>query len=565
MNEVLLLLWPKAKSIGNRFKHRRTRDLIRPVVMIILAFFFWVIIFALFYKVLVYFKSIEILGEILLAKLMAVVFLTFFLMLTVSNIITSLSTYFLSEDTKLILSLPVSTEKVYLSKYLITLGHSSWMVLLFGVPVFMAYGAVYGAPITYYLWLAVVLLVFLLLPGGIGVVTTISLVNLVPAKRAKGTLVVLFILLLAALYLFFRFLQPEKLVNPEKFSELVDYLAMLKLPTSPFLPSHWATRSLFPLLKGRFDDSTFYFLLLLSTGLMSVLVGSWVCRALYFRGWSRSSESREPKITRMPLLEGLFDFLLRPLHGSTKAMVIKDVRIFLRDARQWSQLILLFALVVVYLFNFKALPLNKVPGITFYLENVISFLNVGLAGFVLSAVAVRFIYPAISLEGKSFWIVMSSPIELRRLIWSKFWTSLVPLLLLAEGLVILSNIFLHVTQFMMVISTVTIFLITIAIVSMGIGIGAIYPRFQVEDVAQIHSGFGGLIYMIICVTFIGLVILLEAWPTYLIFMARIGHRSLSFLQWIEVIFCFCLTVSLILTAIFMPIRIGLKRLSRIEI
>ena len=565
MNEVLLLLWPKAKSIGNRFKDRRTRDLIRPVVMIILAFFFWVIIFALFYKVLVYFKSIEILGEILLAKLMAVVFLTFFLMLTVSNIITSLSTYFLSEDTRLILSVPVSIEKVYLSKYIITLGHSSWMVLLFGIPVFMAYGVVYGSPVTYYLWLAVILLFFLLIPGGMGVMISMSLVNLFPAKRAKGVLVVLLVLLLAALYLFFRFLQPEKLVNPEKFSELVDYLAMLRLPTSPFLPSHWATRSLFALLKSRFDDSMFYFLLLLSTGLMSVLAGSWVSRLLYYRGWSRSYESREAKIKRVPLLEGAFDFLLRPLHGSTKAMVIKDMRIFLRDTRQWSQLILLLALVVVYLFNFKALPLNKVPGISFYLENVISFLNVGLAGFVLSAVAVRFIYPAISLEGRPFWIMMSSPIELRRLIWSKFWTSLIPLLLLAEVLIILSNTFLHVTQFMMVISTVTIFLVTIAIVSMGIGIGAIYPRFQVEDVAQIHSGFGGLIYMIICVTFIGLVILLEAWPTYVIFMARIGHRSLSFFQWIEVVFSFFLTILIILTAIFLPIKIGLKRLSRIEI
>ncbi len=208
--------------------------------------------------------------------------------------------------------------------------------------------------------------------------------------------------------------------------------------------------------------------------------------------------------------------------------------------------------------------MNKVPGITFYLENVISFLNVGLAGFVLSSVAVRFIYPAISLEGKSFWIMMSSPIELRLFIWCKFWTSLIPLLLLAEVLIILSNTFLHVTQFMMVISMVTIFLITIALVSIGIGIGAVYPRFRVEDVAQIHSGFGGLIYMIICVTFIGLVILLEAWPTYLIFMARSGHGSLSFFQWIEVIFCFCLTTLIILTAIFMPIKIGLKRLSRIE-
>jgi ABC-2 type transport system permease protein len=536
----------------------------RPVVMSILAFLFWAVIFALFYKVLVYFKSIEILGEILLAKLMAVVFLTFFMMLIISNIITSLSTYFLSEDNKLILSLPVSTEEVYLSKYLLTLGHSSWMVLLFGVPVFMAYGTVYDAPISYYLWLAVILLTFLLIPGGIGVMTSITLVNLFSAKRARGVLVVLFILLLAALYLFFRFLQPEKLVNPERFSELVDYLAMLRLPTSPFLPSHWATRSLFPLLKGRFDDSMFYFLLLFSTGLMSVLAGSWVCRLLYHRGWSRSYESREVKIKRLPLLEGLSEFLLRPLHGSTKAMVIKDVRIFLRDTRQWSQLILLFALVVVYLFNFKALPLNKVPGISFYLENIISFLNVGLAGFVLSAVAVRFIYPAISLEGRSFWIMMSSPVDMKRLVWSKFWTSLVPLLLLAEALIILSNIFLHVTQFMMIISTVSIFLITIAIVSMGIGIGAVYPRFQVEDVAQIHSGFGGLIYMITCVSFIGLVILLEAWPTYLVFTARMGHRSLSPLQWMELIFCFCLTISLIFAAIFIPIRIGLKRLSRIE-
>ena len=264
-------------------------------------------------------------------------------------------------------------------------------------------------------------------------------------------------------------------------------------------------------------------------------------------------------------MERLFDLAMRPFHGSTKAMVIKDVKVFLRDTRQWSQLILLFALVVVYLFNFKALPLNKIPGISFYLENVISFLNVGLAAFVLSAVAVRFIYPAISLEGVSFWIMMSSPIELRRLIWSKFWTSLIPLILLAEALIIFSNTFLHVTQFMMVISTVTIFLITVGIVSMGIGIGAIYPRFRVEDVAQIHSGFGGLIYMIICVTFIGLVILLEAWPTYVIFMARLGNYSLSLFEWIEVVFCFCLTVSIILTAIFLPIKIGLKRLSQIEI
>jgi len=37
--------------------------------------------------------------------------------------------------------------------------------------------------------------------------------------------------------------------------------------------------------------------------------------------------------------------------------LLKDIRLFFRDTTQWSQLILLAVLVVVYLFNVKALPL----------------------------------------------------------------------------------------------------------------------------------------------------------------------------------------------------------------
>jgi hypothetical protein len=86
------------------------------------------------------------------------------------------------------------------------------------------------------------------------------------------------------------------------------------------------------------------------------------------------------------------------------------------------------SMVVLYLYNFKLLPLNRLPdniivfGLTKEgLQNAISFLNLALAGFVTAGVAVRFVFPSVSLEGKSFWILRSSPITMRRLLWSKFW------------------------------------------------------------------------------------------------------------------------------------------------
>jgi len=124
-------------------------------------------------------------------------------------------------------------------------------------------------------------------------------------------------------------------------------------------------------------------------------------------------------------------------------MVEKDVRAFFRDNTQWSQLLLLAALVVVYLYNFSVLPLEKSPIRLEYLRNELAFLNMGLAGFVLSAVSVRFIFPAVSSEGGAFWVIRSSPLSLGRFLWGKFLLYILPMVLLAEALVILSNYFLE--------------------------------------------------------------------------------------------------------------------------
>ena len=223
---------------------------------------------------------------------------------------------------------------------------------------------------------------------------------------------------------------------------------------------------------------------------------------------------------------------------------------------------LLLALIVVYLYNFSVLPLDRTPIKTVYLQNLFSFLNMGLATFVLTAIAARFVFPAISLEGQAFWIIRSSPVSIRTFLWVKFFIYYLPLVILSEVLIVVSNFLLEVTPFMMALSVTTVFFMVPGIVALGIGFGASYPDFASENPTQTVTSFGGLLYMTICAGFIALVIVLEAGPVYAVFMAGIRGRALDMLQWAWLIGSFCLVLILCALAVVVPMKMGEKRLRR---
>ena len=565
MKELWLLLTPQLLSLKNKLSRLKPDAIFKAASLFVLGALFWAGTFYVFFRILVYFQGVPEIGEYLILKLLSMTFLTFFTILLFSNAIISLSSFYLSDDLFLLLSSPASLGKIYMSKLGETLLSSSWMVLLFGLPVFMAYGIVYHASILYYVQLLLVLAPFFILPSVLGIGFTMILVNAFPARRVRDIFLLLSLAVVVSLYLLFRFLQPEKLVDPESFNSLVEYFARMGTPASPLLPSQWATEALIPLLQRKGGDSLFYLGLLVSNGAVALLAGSWLSRRLYLEGFSKSQEGRSARISRSRLLEGGLALLGRPFPLPYRALLAKEIKTFLRDRTQWSQLFLLGALVIVYLYNFSVLPLKKSPIGSFYLQNLLSFLNLGLAGFVLAAVGARFAFPAISLERDSFWIIRSSPLSLKRFLWGKFFLILPPLLILAEALIITTNLLLHVTPLMMALSSATVFFMTFGIVGLGVGLGAIYPRFQVENVAQISTGFGGIVYMIYCLLFVGSVVVLEAWPVYALFMAHLGRRTISLYQWGGILLTFALLLVVNLLAVLIPMAIGYEKLSQQEI
>ena len=81
---------------------------------------------------------------------------------------------------------------------------------------------------------------------------------------------------------------------------------------------------------------------------------------------------------------------LLPVSPARRALLVKDLKVFLRDTAQWSQLLLLLALGLVYVYNFYVLDLDRLPYMSGVIRNVYAFVNLLMAAFVTSAVAVRF-------------------------------------------------------------------------------------------------------------------------------------------------------------------------------
>jgi ABC-2 type transport system permease protein len=183
---------------------------------------------------------------------------------------------------------------------------------------------------------------------------------------------------------------------------------------------------------------------------------------------------------------------------------------------------------------------------------------------VTTSVAVRFVLPSISLEGRSFWIVKTAPLVLSRLWWSKFWVGLVPLLVLGEVLVLATNYYLRVIPFMMWLSGLTLFGLTFGVVSLGLAVGAAFPKFDADNPSKVAAGMGGLVYMILCMSFIGAVVVLEAWPVYALFSSRLYGTPLSGLAQASVVGSFAAALALGVGVFVVSTRYGIRRLGAIE-
>ena len=550
----------RRKAILNSYRFATRERLWGRLFLVFLAVGFVVGDYWFFKRIIDYLLSLPLdVWDILIPQFLMVICLTFFSMLIFSNIIASISTFYMSQELDLLISTPVSIRELYASRFLYTTINSSWMLFIFGVPMFVALGRSFDASPAYYVGMVFTVIPFIVIPAGVGVLVTILLMRYFPARKTYQFLTFVGLVFMAGMVMFFRFLEPEKFlgktVSPDVIQQFVENL---KIPSYWFLPSTWASRALEAGSRSDYQQMVFWVSVEWIAAIILVAVNIFIVSRVYYHGWSISYAGRgNSRVNSRRYFYRFIERLFYFVPGALRTIVMKDLKIFWRDPSQWSQIFLLIALVVIYIYNIRNLPMDSL-----FLKNFISVLNVALAAVVLAAIAVRFVFVTTSVEAKSFWIIKTAPVDFSGFLWVKFFFFIFPLLALAETLIIVSNMFLSVDPFLMKLSVIGIFFLTIGLTGLGVGIGAIFPVFEHENIAELATSTGAIYYMLSSFTYIGVVIMFGVRPVW-------AHFSLKFLGrevgGLEVYLCYAVVILLTAAVTFIPMRMGAAALRKIEI
>jgi ABC-2 type transport system permease protein len=554
------LLLPSLWATRNRARRREKGDGARAIVFggiglaVMSALFygaFWVTWQAAQY---------EELGDYLIRIGLSWLFLTFLSFLAFSGVVAALSTFFLSDDLRLILAAPVASRRMFFARFARTLVQAGWMVVVFLLPVLAGIAFAKCASWWFVVTAAMTVVPFVVIPVALGSAVTLMLVNVFPARRARDILMLKGLVFAMSIVLLLRFIQPERLLRVESMPEVTDFFATLQSPITPLLPSFWAGEALFAGLRNGRD--LLHIAALWSTAAAAVIVVGWAFERWHFAGFSKAQEARKARFTQWRILDQLAGLL--PLSQVRKHLLIKDLKVFLRDVSQWSQLLLLLALVTVYLYNFRVLDLERIPYMSGFLKNVYAFLNLAMAGFVMSTVTVRFVFPAVSAEGAAFWIIRTAPISLKDFLWSKFWTGLVPVLVLTEILIVAGNNLLGVDPFLKRLSATAVVFMAFALVGLACGLGARYPRFAADNPTQVAGSYGGIAFMILAVLFVLMMIVLLGWPSSLYLFAQFRGRALTTGQEIFIAAMFFVAAILSVATWLLGMRTGVRALQAMD-
>ena len=512
------LLLPHIWASRNRVRRRERGDSLRGLLFGSIGVVVVVALSSGSYWLARQVSAYEEFGDYLLRLGLSWLFLSFLAFLAFSGVVTALSSFFLADDLRLLMTTPVAARRLFFARFVRTLAAASWMVVVFMVPVLIGVGLGRRAPAAFYIASLTTIAPFATIPVALGSACTLAVVNIFPARRARDLLMLMGLLFAVGIVLLLRFIQPERLMHVESLTDIADFFATLQSPITPMLPSFWAGESLFAGIKGGVDwlhQSALW----TTAGAFTVLLG-WAHERWHFPGYSRSQEAPKTRFARFVALDTLAAVL--PLSDVRRQLLVKDVKIFLRDVSQWVQLLPLVALVLLYLYNFRVLDLERIPYMSGFVKNVYAFVNLGMAGFVMATVAVRFVFPAVSAEGAAFWIIRTSPISMHDFLWSKFWTALAPVLIFTELLTIAANFLLGVDPFLQVVAAGAIIVLTFALVGLATGLGARYPRFG-ADATQAAGSYGGVMFMILAVLLIIVTIALVGWPASIYMMSKTGQ------------------------------------------
>ncbi len=491
----------------------------------------------------------------LLRNVLALAFLVAVVVLFSSSMTAAIGAFFTDLDLEIYHAAPLPKWRIVLRRWSKTFVQSATIIYVFLIPMFIAFAAQYHVRFWFYPVVLVNLALLLSIPVTLGATVIVALVRFFPVQRVHQIVASLAILVMTVAVVAFRMSRPERFFMPINTDDVARALQVIELPSMERYPGTALAEVMVALGEGQ---RTFPFPLRIAAVAMVIFVMFLVLSSpMYFRAFVRARESLAPTALGAGGFTRIADWLLQPFDAPTRALIGKEVRTLTRDVAQWSQLFLMAALLFLYLYNIRMLPLGGDAR-----ASIIAYANLGMAGFIIAAICLRFAYPSISSEGRAFWLLQTAPVSYRRLLVSKVVVYTLPLTVLSLILTAFANVILHANTVIWLFTTIGASMLAATLVSLGVGLGAVAPNFAAENPLQVGLSLGGFGYMAAALGYVGSIMLLMSRPVVqYLFWRLFGIEYESAL-----VFVFPIAVGVILSValIVLPLIVAEKRLAALS-
>jgi ABC-2 type transport system permease protein len=438
-----------------------------------------------------------------------------FVSVNMGNIIVSYSTLYKSSEVGYLFTKPVSFTQIFVLKFLDNFLYSSTTFFLMVFMALLGYGAYFGYSwITFAAVMAFVLLPYLFLSACVAVLILMSLMKVASKWGFRKVISVLAILYLAAVVIFFMYSNPIEIVqDAQRFNmDAEGYMSGLGNGWLAVLPNTWVSNVLLFIARGESSLAVLEAAKLLAVTLAAFGVVLYVAHRFYYRSWLVTFEFQAGSNT---IQSGrklkMFDFRKKSrLSPQVESLLKKEYFQFFREASQWIHLTLMFVLVAVFALSVRNLNLKlRVVDI----QTIGYLILYAFGGFLSCSLALRFVFPAISIEGRSFWSQLSAPLNLKKPFFIKFGIGMFLVLLPSLLVAIFSNTpFVLMSErrpLLMYFGIFSALWVTVTLVSLNLGLGGYFANFQEKNPIRLASSQGAtltflmsLVYLIVLVSII---------------------------------------------------------------
>ncbi len=398
------------------------------------------------------------------------------------SLTTAVSTLFLSDELLALAVLPIPHRRLLARQASLTLLLASAPSLFLAIPALCVAAAASRAPLLAAAAGLLPLFGLFLLAGSLGIAGALILVRLVPPRRARLFSALISALGLSAALVGFRAARPERLLDPVEALGLLQALGASPPPAPHASPVAWAARGAALGLSGD-PAGLLPGALILLLGLAAAALVPAALAGVHRTVWLgvREASSGRTRTARRRLARSLAGVLLRA-----------EAATVLRDASTPAQLGSLAAVFLLDLLNVRLLPAGDSSA-----RDLVAGLQTGLSLFLVSALSLRFAYPAVSTDGRAAAVLRSLPLDPRRHLLARWAARALPAVAMSMFLTGVSLAVLRPPAATTAAALSVAFAGGLAIPALHTGLGGLFPRYDASNPVAVALGPGGLFALVL--------------------------------------------------------------------